>query len=497
MHEKYEGKCLECHTLVQKEFFDKCLACHKEVKGDVERRGGFHGKIDSFRCEICHAEHKGRANDLIDFDSNRFDHRQSDFDLTGKHKEVGCVKCHRKPKYRETSRDCFSCHQKDDKHKGSLGKQCENCHTANTWTEIRFDHSKTRFPLKGKHHEVKCEACHPSADFKSTPKTCIGCHRKDDKHKGILGAQCGQCHTANDWTETLFDHDKTDFKLVGSHQRADCLKCHTTPQLKTTPKDCYGCHQKNDPHKGKLGQQCERCHSESNWKKMSFDHSATQYPLIGKHITVSCNQCHVRERWKIPSLCVSCHRKDDPHKGKLRETCENCHTEKDWKEVERFDHQKTRFPLLGKHEEVRCGKCHQTSFFIDTPSVCFDCHKKDDYHKGKFGRNCGGPCHTEEGWKRSKFDHGKETGYALKGKHAPVKCDRCHVKPLFTQKMSRMCVICHRRDDVHDGELGTRCEICHSEVDFKAIRKSKLDRISGLTGWRREMSKVLYRLTRK
>jgi DNA-directed RNA polymerase subunit RPC12/RpoP len=52
-----------------------------------------------------------------------------------------------------------------------------------------------------------------------------------------------------------------------------------------------------------------------------------------------------------------------------------------------------------------------------------------------------------------------------------VTCDKCHIKPLFVQKTSRMCVQCHRQDDIHDGELGIRCEICHVDAGFKIIKK--------------------------
>lgn len=464
-HAKYEGKCLKCHDIFQKEFFNKCLACHKEVKKDVEEKKGFHGRIDASRCETCHTEHQGRNHRLILFDLNRFDHQQTDFPLTGKHSDLTCSLCHIKPKFRETPHACFSCHKKDDTHKGGLGKECELCHNANDWTNISFDHSKTRFPLKGKHQKVTCEECHTAENFKNTPTKCIACHRKDDKHKGILGTKCEVCHIEKSWKQETFDHNKTRFKLVGKHQNVDCLKCHTTPKLKETPKTCYGCHKEDDKHKGKAGTKCGVCHRSDSWKKIRFDHSTTQYPLRGKHLRVSCTKCHPRDRYKVPSNCVSCHRKDDVHKRELGTICENCHTERKWKDIRSFDHQKTNFPLLWKHIKVRCAKCHKTQMFKDTSSICYDCHKKDDYHKGKFGKKCGS-CHNEKTWERSNFDHERETGYPLVGKHKGIKCEQCHTQTLFVQKTSRTCIFCHRRDDVHNGELGTMCSKCHTEEGF-------------------------------
>jgi len=535
-HEKSEGQCLDCHSLVQKVFYDKCLACHKEVKKDVEQKAGFHGKIETAHCETCHTEHKGRETGLIVFDPDRFDHKKTDFELDGKHQAVKCGLCHLKPKYRDAPRDCYSCHVKNDKHKGALGKTCDRCHNSEAWTKISFDHTRTRFPLEGKHGPVACEKCHRSDDFKSTPTACVGCHlnqdkhkgilgrqceschtatawkdilfdhdktqfklagahikvecmkchknpqlrdtprtcvechKKVDRHKGILGPQCAQCHTVKDWKDVLFDHDKTRFALIGKHQKVECLKCHTAPQLKSTPKSCVECHKKDDYHKGKLGRECDRCHTAVDWKRIGFDHSKTAYPLVGKHLDVPCAKCHVNEAYKIPSQCSSCHRSDDKHLGRLGDSCERCHSEKGWKDIQKFDHQKTSFQLLDKHRDLRCSECHKTALFKDTSSTCNDCHKKDDYHKGHFGKKCE-VCHTAKTWKRDDFDHAKETGYALVQKHSQLKCEQCHIQQLFTQRTSRMCVRCHQKDDIHEGELGIRCETCHSEVGFKVIKK--------------------------
>ncbi|MBI3605712.1 MAG: cytochrome C, partial [Nitrospirae bacterium] len=160
LHEKVEGNCLDCHTIGQKHFFSKCVNCHKESGKDVDQKKGFHGKIDSSQCETCHSEHKGRAYVLIELDPLKFDHKKTEFELLGKHQKTICSECHTKHKFRETPHPCLNCHQTDDKHKGGLGKECERCHNPNDWKEIKFDHTKTKFALEGKHAPVKCEKCH-------------------------------------------------------------------------------------------------------------------------------------------------------------------------------------------------------------------------------------------------------------------------------------------------------------------------------------------------
>ena len=186
-HAKWEETCTTCHKR-----FDKaaqtglCLDCHKDVRKDVDRRQGFHGRFKEQReCKECHTEHKGRAENIAPINEQTFDHAQTDFALHGAHadaKKVECKSCHKpKTKFRDAPSGCYSCHKKDDTHKGKLGTACADCHTDRNWKEIRFDHDKTRYKLRNKHVEVPCKDCHANDRFKDTPMDCYSCHKKDDK----------------------------------------------------------------------------------------------------------------------------------------------------------------------------------------------------------------------------------------------------------------------------------------------------------------------------
>ena len=246
--------------------------------------------------------------------------------------KVKCTDCHKVgKKYRDAPSYCNECHKKDDKHKGKLGTDCAKCHVEKDWKSVTFDHDKTKFPLLGKHAEVKCAKCHMNNKFKDTPTLCISCHKKDDKHKGRLGPKCESCHIEKSWKEIRFDHDKTKFPLLGKHKDVTCVKCHVNNKFKDTPKLCNACHKKegDKAHKGKFGTKCETCHVERDWKEIIFDHDkATKYPLLGKHKTTKCVDCHKGDIYKekLPTLCNSCHKKDDKHKGQEGEKCESCHT---------------------------------------------------------------------------------------------------------------------------------------------------------------------------
>jgi hypothetical protein len=71
------------------------------------------------------------------------------------------------------------------------------------------------------------------------------------------------------------------------------------------------------------------------------------------------------------------------------------------------------------------------------------------------------------------FDHAKQARFPLDGAHAALGCRSCHRDPLPADGVIRLpqtCGGCHRKDDVHDGEFGERCEQCHGTESFRALR---------------------------
>lgn len=475
-HAKWEETCTTCHKR-----FDKaaqtvlCLDCHKDVRKDVDRRQGFHGRFKEQReCKECHTEHKGRAENIAPINKQTFDHAQTDFALRGAHADankVKCESCHNpKAKYRDAPADCYSCHKKDDKHKGKVGSACADCHVELNWKQIRFDHDKTRYKLRNKHVEVQCKDCHANDRFKDTPMDCYSCHKKDDKHRGQEGTQCGDCHDDRSWKKTPFDHNKSRFPLMGKHAQVECKKCHLTPAFKDAPMDCYSCHKKDDKHKGAYGTKCDTCHAESDWKTITFDHELhTKYPLRGLHMTAKCESCHKGNLYqdKTPADCYACHKKDDKHKGRFSEQCQRCHTERGWT-IPLFDHDRdTTYRLKGYHRRTKCDGCHTGVLYKDkTPTDCYACHRKDDVHRSNFGEQCA-TCHGEDRWKTIAFNHDRDTKYPLLGRHRTVTCESCHTGILYKDKTPTACYSCHKQDDVHRRKLGTECQDCHSLRDWK------------------------------
>lgn len=481
-HATLEGECKNCHVPFKRaDQRDLCLGCHdhRAVAQDVAQRRGYHGRLDDATCSRCHTEHKGREADIVKLDPTRFDHAATDFPLRGGHAapKVQCRDCHQPgAKHRAAPSDCYSCHRKDDKHKGGLGKDCVNCHVESDWKQVRFDHSKTGYRLEGKHLTAECTACHVNHRYKDTPKDCYSCHRKDDDrkgHKGRFGTKCQSCHTASDWKTLRFDHDRdTRYPLLARHRSVKCVACHTgTLYVQKLASTCVSCHTKDDKHKGQFGRKCESCHTERDWRQITFDHTRhTRYPLRGKHGEVKCSACHTGNLYqqKLDTTCYACHRKDDKHKGQEGNRCEQCHDERSWTKAA-FDHGLARFPLLGKHAQVPCKNCHETPAFKDAPSKCSACHQKDDAHKRRLGAACE-QCHNARNWKQWDFDHNRRTRFVLDGGHERLACHACHKRPAAERPtLSSTCVSCHDGDDVHAGAFGRQCEQCHVTATFREI----------------------------
>jgi hypothetical protein len=477
--------CDKCHLPKAKlrDALKTCYACHKK-DDDTKGHKGTLGQ----KCEDCHTIKKWK--------DTFFDHDKTKFPLRNSHADpkVACKDCHANNHFKNTPINCFACHKKDDEdpkkhaHHGRYGQKCESCHLDKKWNELKFDHDRdTKYPLRYKHAEakvVKCDGCHKGDLYKDKLKSeCIACHKKDDKHKGSEGDKCEKCHSERGWKVTHdFDHDKTKFPLRGMHadQKVKCDDCHKTKVYTEVPKTCYGCHQKDDDdpkkhaHHGRYGQKCDTCHTDKDWKTLKFDHDRdTKYPLRGKHRTTKCDDCHKGDLYKdkLQSTCIVCHKKDDKHKGKEGDRCEDCHFEQDWKITKnKFDHDLTVFPLLGKHAKVDCKKCHTTLEFREAKVACASCHDKDDQHKGRLGSVCE-DCHNAVSWKRWDFDHDTRTHFKLDGAHRKIDCYACHKQPIKGRALLPMaCVSCHENDDAHGGNFGRQCDRCHQTRDWENVK---------------------------
>ena len=208
---------------------------------------------------------------------------------------------------------------------------------------------------------------------------------------------------------------------------------------------------------------CDKCHLSKDWKTLTFKHDRhTKYKLTGQHAQASCLSCHKKNPYKLQlkTDCLSCHKHEDRHKGGFGAKCASCHVTKQWNKGS-FNHNQTKFPLTGGHVKAGCGDCHTGNLYKQKiSSLCFECHKSDDVHKNKEGKNCG-RCHNSAGWRRKVlFDH-DTSSFPLIGLHALVACEECHTSRDL-HKVDNRCEDCHVKNDVHRGGLTGRCNQCHN-----------------------------------
>ena len=160
-----------------------------------------------------------------------YDHSgRHQFALVGAHAQIACDTCHTAAvATQKLGKSCAGCHRSEDPHGGKLTGGCDACHGQSSWrTDLTFDHDVTELPAA--RACTGSSAAHnatPRSPSASAPGTCIGCHARDDVHKGGLGNKCESCHSANGWALWSFDHAReAHFPLLGAHAKLQCADCH-------------------------------------------------------------------------------------------------------------------------------------------------------------------------------------------------------------------------------------------------------------------------------
>lgn len=382
---------------------------------------------------------------------------------------------------------CTQCHGGG---REPMAVQCTTCHGDVAWLAARARgfHGTPRVKAQA------CESCHPD-------------------HAGLGFAMVEW----PDGSRERFDHRRAGWALAQSHAEAACADCHTaayevSPAARLAAAKggggytglepaCASCHE--DVHRGALESDCTTCHDAGRWTVTpGFDHDTTAYPLTGEHMKVECDDCHLAPRLAprgdaagrlvpvyapVPAgTCAACHA--DPHQGSLGTACADCHSTRGFEIVdrERFAHDRTRYPLRGRHAAVTCAGCHgdfaTAARRRPVFGGCASCHA--DAHNGTAtlaGRpaDCAA-CHGLGGFVPATYTAADHAGsrYPLAGRHATVACAACHARGaavavaawgsarVVLRPTSAGCPDCHA--DPHAGRLARQpCESCHGVEGFR------------------------------
>ncbi len=462
-----------------------CNVCHTAnfeiASGTVDGHDGF-----STDCTVCH-----QATVWTDI---LFNHDDTDFPLTGAHDTADCIGCHADG-YADLPTDCGYCHldnysqTTDPSHISqiypltecavchnttewqpdiynhlpepaycnichlsnlmdanvtipghfTLPNNCMLCHVTDAWNQTSgFDHSITSFILEDAHLQVGCLDCHQTG-FAGTSTECSSCHQDlyDQTTAPVHSSQiylqddCEYCHSALDWTPSVFDH--------AMPVSTPCSTCHLT--------EWEGANA-NIPGHQDFGDLCGLCHESGSWSA-SVDHTLenTGFELDGLHLQLSCLQCHP-DGFDSNGVIRSCESAD-------------CHLT-DYENSVEPHHFTTG---SGGYPVNMCAICHNTAFYDFTPAVfnhnlsaetCYTCHQYDF-------ENTTSPDHITSGYSQS--------------------CDNCHITTDTWegadphQEPLASCTTCHNYNGDGDplpvvdhttaSKLGTAiddCTNCHTST---------------------------------
>lgn len=204
-----------------------------------------------------------------------------------------CESCH-ETNVGVTVAKCVACHANDERLLGreptafhaNIG-ECSTCHVEHQGTNIRpvlMDHvALARIGIRALERTSSTD--NSSATTVKSLKTwlrvknfgqldehsagealnCNGCHSTKDRHLGLFGTECAQCHTTTKWTIVGYQHP--------SPRSTECSQCHQAPPSHYmehfTMISTKIAEQEDAATKGCCGavevRQCQRCHQTTSW----------------------------------------------------------------------------------------------------------------------------------------------------------------------------------------------------------------------------------------
>jgi hypothetical protein len=248
--------CTDCHVNNNYNLTTTaCVSCHMQDYNTATTPVNHKQSNFPTTCESCH--------DTVVWTDGKFDHSTTGFALTNSHTVPPrvCSDCHVNNNYNLTSTACVTCHLNDYSnaltpinHK-QLGfpTTCDLCHDTTLWTNGKFDHSTTIFPLTGFHTQVPCASCHVNNNYTTLSTDCYGCHKTDYQattnpiHLAapkVFTQTCTTCHNTTAWTGATFNH--TWFPTNHGNANGVCATCHTNPNDYSVFQ-CTGCHGGGNP----------------------------------------------------------------------------------------------------------------------------------------------------------------------------------------------------------------------------------------------------------
>ncbi len=200
-HALLENNCAACHTPVKGVEAKNCIVCHANNQAILQRQPtAFHANVAE--CAVCHLEHQGQIQTTTKMD----------------HVALARIGL----KQNETT-------AKDVKAQSEL---------------VAWFKGKDATPVS------------PHLQREELLLNCATCHQTKDRHFGLFGKDCAQCHATAQWTVPEFRHP--------SPASQSCAQCHQAPpshymmHFKMVSMTVAG------QHHAEVNQ-CFLCHQTTSW----------------------------------------------------------------------------------------------------------------------------------------------------------------------------------------------------------------------------------------
>jgi hypothetical protein len=253
---------------------------------------------------------------------------------------------------------------------------------------------------------------------------CTGCH-----HYNTTGPllNCRQCHES---VRTREDVSIPDLKAAYHRQ---CMTCH---KQWSRENGCNTqCHLPKGPDSQiRLQQSIKEITGRSHPlrtkpSKMVWETNSNE----GKIVTFF----HDEHVGLFNLTCSDCHSRDN---------CTKCHESKTQKDLSKIE----KIKKTEEEHHKPCSSCHYIK-------ACKKCHKEKEM---------------------KPFNHGRTSGWNLKGYHSKLACTKCHGNVIPYKKLDKNCTSCHKnftKDSFNHkvtglilsenhGELD--CDNCHADENF-------------------------------
>ena len=198
------NNCAACHTPNKGVEAKNCMVCHADNKTVLQRQPStFHGEISE--CAVCHLEHQGRVASTTNMDHAALAH-------------IGLKQLKSEPQ-----------------------RAGVDLSQIKRWIEQSTAGSQPALA-----HLQPEEAL----------LNCATCHQTKDRHRGLFGNDCAQCHATAKWTIAEYRHP--------SSASQSCAQCHQAP-----PSHCMMHFQmismKVACQPNAKVNQCFLCHQTTSW----------------------------------------------------------------------------------------------------------------------------------------------------------------------------------------------------------------------------------------